>query len=48
MKTEDFLKLAGEKVGKIRKTKQKCLEKDQFIKIFRLATEFAKVRTHNI
>ena len=47
--TEDeFLDKAVERIGPIKKTKNKTLEKESFIKIFKFTGEFAKLRSKDI
>ena len=48
MTEEEFLNMAVEKVGEIKKTKNKTLQKDSFIKIFKLTGEFAKMRSKEV
>ena len=45
---EEFLNKAIEKIGEIKKTKNKTLEKESFIKIFKYTGDFAKLRSKDI
>jgi len=45
---EEFLTKSVELIGEIKKTKNKTLAKDSFIKIFRLTGEFAKLRSKDV
>ena len=45
---EEFLNKAVEIIGEIKKTKNKTLEKNSFIKIFRLTGEFAKFKSKEV
>ena len=47
--TEDeLMSKAVERIGVIKKTKNKTLSKDSFIKIFRFTGEFAKLRSKDV
>lgn len=48
MSEEEFLNKAVEVIGEIKKTKNKTLSKESFLKIFRLTGEFAKLKTKDI
>ena len=45
---EDFLKKAIESIGEIKKNDNKTLQKDSFIKIFKYAGDYAKLRSKGI
>jgi len=42
------LNKAVERIGEVKKTKNKTLEKDTFIKIFKFTGEFAKLKSKDI
>ena len=42
---EQFIDLAAEKIGEIKKTENKLLEKQCFIKIFKYTGDLAKMRS---
>ena len=45
---EEFVNKAVEKIGEIKKTPQKTLDKDSFIKIFKYTGDFAKLRSREL
>jgi hypothetical protein len=45
---DEFLNKAVEKIGEVKKTKNKTLTKDTFVKIFRMTGEYAKHKTKDI
>ena len=45
---EEFLEKAIEKIGEVKKTENKTLHKDSFIRIFKYTGDFAKLRSKGI
>jgi hypothetical protein len=45
---EEFLTKAVERIGEIKKTKNKTLDKDTFIRIFKYTGDFAKIRSKEL
>jgi len=45
---EEFIERAVESIGEIKKNDKKLLSKDTFIKIFKYAGDFAKLRSRDI